>query len=129
MADDLRVLLVSPDLMAVSRIAGLCREQNATLESLRGLGDAPRGGPYDVVLLDLQSLPHDPAVVVARARNLAAGEPDDVAATIVAFGPHVAKDKLQQAHDAGADLVVSRGELLGGFAGLARRWRERPGHA
>ena len=28
----------------------------------------------------------------------------------------------QLARDAGADDVVSRGELLGGFAGLLKRW-------
>jgi len=119
-ADELRMLLVSPDLMAVSRIAGLCREEAATLETLRGLDDTPRGGPFDAVLLDLQSLPQDPTVVVARARALAGQAADGRAAKIVAFGPHVARDRLQRARDAGADLVVSRGELLGGFAGLVR---------
>jgi len=52
----LKILLVSPDLMATSRLAGLCREAGASLETLRSLGDAPHGGPHDVVLLDLQAL-------------------------------------------------------------------------
>jgi Mce-associated membrane protein len=43
---------------------------------------------------------------------------------LVAFGPHVAKERLAQAQAAGADAVVSRGELLGGFATLVRRWTE-----
>lgn len=124
MADDLKILLVSPDLMATSRLAGLCRESGATLETLRSLADSPHGGPPDVVLLDLQALSEDPAVVVTRARVMAAGtETSDRAATIVAFGPHVARERLALARDAGADDVVSRGELLGGFAGLLRRWR------
>lgn len=125
MADELKILLVSPDLMATSRLAGLCREAGASLETLRSLGDTPHGGPPDVVLLDLQSLAEDPAVVVTRARAVAA-RPEQAAGpgpTIVAFGPHVARERLALARDAGADDVVSRGELLGGFAGLLRRWR------
>jgi hypothetical protein len=126
MAAELKLLLVSPDLMATSRIAGLCREVGATLETIRTLADSPHGGPHDVVLLDLQSLSEDPAVVVNRARMLvdARGSAGAVEpAAIVAFGPHVARERLALARDAGADDVVSRGELLGGFAGLLKRWR------
>jgi hypothetical protein len=124
MACDLKILLVSPDLMATSRIAGLCREAGAALETIRSLGESPHGGPHDVVLVDLQSLSEDPAVLVTRARMLvdagsAAGAPP---AAVVAFGPHVARERLALARDAGADDVVSRGELLGGFAGLLKRW-------
>lgn len=123
-AADLRILLVSPDLMATSRLAGLCREAHATLETLRTLGDLPHGGPFDIVLLDLQALAEDPAVIVTRARTVvsAANQADGRSATIVAFGPHIARERLDLARDAGADDVVSRGELLGGFAGLLRRW-------
>lgn len=125
MTGDLKVLLVSPDLMATSRIAGLCREAGASLETIRSLGDSPHGGPHDVVLVDLQSLAEDPAVVVTRARMLVDAGPaaDGPPAVIVAFGPHVARERLALARDAGADDVVSRGELLGGFAGLLKRWR------
>ncbi len=126
MAAEAKILLVSPDLMATSRLAALCREAGASLETLRSLSDSPHGGPHDVVLLDLQTLAEDPAVVVTRARSVAAnGAVDrDRPARIVAFGPHVARERLALARDAGADDVVSRGELLGGFAGLLRRWRE-----
>jgi CheY-like chemotaxis protein len=126
MPDELKVLLVSPDLMATSRIAGLCREAGATLETLRALTDIPHGGPHDVILLDLQAIVEDPAIVVTRARTLISGQPSAPTGqrpTIVAFGPHVARERLALARDAGADDVVSRGELLGGFAGLIRRWR------
>ena len=123
----LKILLVSPDLMATSRIAGLCREAGASLETLRSLADVPHGGPHDVVLLDLQALAEDPAVVVTRARVLASRQrlvDGERRLTIVAFGPHVARERLALARDAGADDVVSRGELLGGFAGLLRRWQD-----
>jgi len=118
-----KILLVSPDLMATSRIAGLCRESGASLETLRSLADSPHGGPYDVVLLDLQAVAEDPAVIVTRAQVLAGGAGSGgTGPKIVAFGPHVARERLALARDAGADDVVSRGELLGGFAALLRRW-------
>ena len=124
MEDELKILLVSPDLMSTSRIAGLARTVSGQLETLRSLDDAPRGGPYDLVLVDLQTVAGDPAVVVARVRAIietqrsAAGRE----AKLVAFGPHVARERLAEARAAGADDVVSRGELLGGFSGLVKRW-------
>ena len=129
LATDLRILLVSPDLMATSRIAGLCREAGATLATLRNLGDPPPVGPFDLALLDLQSLADDPAVIVARTRSVVAAQnqADGRQAMVVAFGPHVAKERLGLARDAGADDAVSRGELLGGFAGLLRRWLPNQG--
>ena len=118
------ILLVSPDLLSTSRIAGLAREAGGRLETLRSL-DAPLpGGPYDLILLDLQAVSGDPAVLVARV--LAIVEPQRAqsgkAARLVAFGPHVAKDRLDQAKAAGADASVSRGELLGGFPAIVKRW-------
>jgi CheY-like chemotaxis protein len=124
MTDPIRILLVSPDLLSTSRIAGLARPLPAQLETLRSLDDPLPGGPYDLMLLDLQTVAGDPAVVVTRVRGLieaqrvAAGKD----AKLVAFGPHVAKERLAQAQAAGADAVVSRGELLGGFAALVHRW-------
>jgi CheY-like chemotaxis protein len=123
-----KILLVSPDLMATSRIAGLCREAGASLETLRSLADAPHGGPYDVVLLDLQAVSEDPAVIVTRAQSLTGTRGAASAGPgpqIVAFGPHVARERLALARDAGADDVVSRGELLGGFPALVKRWLGR----
>jgi hypothetical protein len=40
----------------------------------------------------------------------------------VAFGPHVHRQRLDDAVAAGADEAVSRGELLGSFPALVRRW-------
>jgi len=52
-----------------------------------------------------------------RAGLLAAGD-------IVVYDPHPpARERLAAAHAAGADDVVSRGELMGGFAALFRKWR------
>jgi hypothetical protein len=49
-------------------------------------------------------------------------EPAERPGRVVAFGPHVAGDRLRAAVAAGCDEAVSRGELLGGFASLLRRW-------
>ena len=113
----LRMLLISSDLMASSRLAGAVQSVGATLETLAGAAGVPRGEAFDLVLLDLQSLPADPASLVARAREL--GGPT---ARVVAFGPHVWKDRLDAAVAAGADEAVSRGEVMGDVAAVIRRW-------
>lgn len=118
------ILLVSPDLLSTSRIAGLVRPEGGRMETLRSLDDPLPGGPYRMVLLDLQALAGDPAVLLTRLRTKL--EPQRTAAgegpALVAFGPHVARERLEQAKAAGADAVVSRGELLGGFPAIYRRF-------
>jgi hypothetical protein len=120
----LRILLVSPDLMSTSRIAGLARPLGGQVETLRSLDAQPQGGPFDLVLVDLQGLAGDAAVIVSRVRAVLAGHATqgEVPVRIVAFGPHVHKQRLDDAQAAGALAAVSRGELLGSFAGLVNRW-------
>lgn len=115
-----RILVVSSDLLAGSRLAGLATAAGARLDQ-RGTA-AFDDGPYDLVLLDLQgrSGPLDPLVVAAR--SAVAGAPAGRGGRVVAFGPHVAGARLGEAVEAGCDEAVSRGELLGGFASLLRRW-------
>jgi len=122
--DGPQILLVSPDLLSTSRIAGLAREAGGRMETLRSLDDPLPGGPYDLVLLDLQAVVGDPAVLVTRVLAIIESQrtQTDKAARLVAFGPHVAKDRLDQAKEAGADAAVSRGELLGGFPAIVSRW-------
>jgi hypothetical protein len=124
MAEAPNILLISPDLLATSRIAALARPLSARLETLRSLDDEPREGPFDLVLLDLQSLAGDAAVIVARALKLVERQVEGTGrvAKLVAFGPHVHKERLADAVAAGADAAVSRGELLGSFPGLVKRW-------
>lgn len=122
--DGPHILLVSSDLMSTSRMAGLVREVGGRLDTLRSLDAALPGGPYDMVLLDLQALQGDPSVLVKRCLGLLEPQRSTAAkiARLVAFGPHVAKDRLDRAKDAGADAAVSRGELLGGFPAIVTRW-------
>ena len=51
-----QILLVSPDLLSTSRIAGLAREAGGRLATLRNLDDPLPSGWYDLVLLDLQGV-------------------------------------------------------------------------
>jgi CheY-like chemotaxis protein len=124
MTNEMRILLVSPDLLSTSRIAALARPLPARVETLRSLDDEPREGPFDLILLDLQALAGDAAVIVARAVKLVEQQVAGAgrAPKLVAFGPHVQKERLADAVAAGADEAVSRGELLGSFPGLVKRW-------
>jgi hypothetical protein len=124
MDEQRQILLVSPDLMSTSRIAGLARSANARLETLRSLDETPKSGPFAIALIDLQALDGDAAVLVSRVRAILETLPAqaDAPFRLIAFGPHVHKQRLEDATAAGADAAVSRGELLGGFAGLINRW-------
>jgi DNA-binding NarL/FixJ family response regulator len=125
MPQPLQILLISPDLMSTSKLAGLTRQADGLLETLRSLEDTPRGSHYDVVLLDVQAFADDPAVLVARVLGLLDGLPEKKPpARLIAFGPHVHKQRLDEAVAAGVDEAVSRGELFGGFPSLIRRWTE-----
>jgi hypothetical protein len=124
MAEGPRILLVSPDLMAISRLASLARQAGGSLESLRSLDAGPREDGYDLVLVDLQGMAEDPALLVSRVRTMVPGRTrtgSQAGPRVVAFGPHVATARLEQARAAGADEAVSRGELLGGFPAVLRR--------
>lgn len=114
----LTVLLVSPDLMVTSRLAGLAREVPARIETLRSL-DGAVTGPRNcrLAVIDLGAIDGDPAVTIAKVRSVVGAD-----VVVAAFGPHVARQRLDDARAAGAEHVVSRGELLGAFASLVRRW-------
>lgn len=110
-----RILLVTTDLMASSRIAAAAERLGHTLDVRAAGATADDTGGYDVVLIDVQAFP-DPKTAIDRGRK-AAG----VGGTLVAFGPHVWRDRLEAAVAAGADLAASRGEVLDGLAGLLER--------
>ena len=119
----LKILLISPDLMSTSKLAGLAKEAGGLLETLRSLSEQPRSKHYDLVLLDIQAFQEDPAVLVAKVRLLLDSiSQKDTSMKLIAFGPHVHKQRLDDAVAAGVDEAVSRGELFGGFPALLRRW-------
>ena len=110
-----RILLVSSDLMASSRLAGVARGLGDALDVRASLAAVATDASYDVVLIDIQSCP-DPAAAIARAREamVATGH-------VVAFGPHVWKERLDAAVEAGADTAATRGEVMEGLAALLNR--------
>lgn len=126
MATDCRgpvsILLVSSDLMVSSRIAGAAAPIPATVESI-GPAAAPRGGPYDVIVVDLDAAGRGASELVSRAKAIADAQADLRPAKIVAFGPHVAVDRLAEASAAGADLVVTRGEAMQSLPAVVNRVR------
>ncbi len=109
--------------MSTSKLAGLAKEAGGLLETLRNLSEQPRSKKYDLVLLDIQAFREDPAVLVAKVRFLLDSiSQKGVSIKLIAFGPHVHKQRLDDAVAAGVDEAVSRGELFGGFPALLRRW-------
>ena len=110
-----RILLVSSDLMASSRLTGVASGLGDTLDVRASLAVAAADAPYDVVLIDIQSCP-DPATAIAHGRQAAGA-----AGRVVAFGPHVWKDRLDAAVAAGADAAATRGEVMEGLAALLDR--------
>ena len=118
----LSILLVTSDLMVASRIAGAAGPIPATVESIGPAAD-PKGGPYDVIVVDLQTAGRGATELVSRVKTIAAAQAHLRPAKIVAFGPHVAIDRLAEAQAAGADLVVTRGEALQSLPAVVNRVR------
>ncbi len=125
MADAITILLLSPDLMVSSRIAGLAAAIPATILTLAPAAAAPRSGPFAVIVVDLQVNGQSATALLERAKGVRDGQTaaGGQRAAIIAFGPHVAVDRLTEAATAGADLVVSRGELLGALPAVVERVR------
>ncbi|MBM4011263.1 MAG: DNA-binding response regulator [Planctomycetes bacterium] len=112
-----KILLVSSDLLASSRLGGVARAAGHTLD-VAAPASFPAATDYDLVLVDIQACP-DPAAVIARSRTAAP------AGRVLAFGPHVWKERLEQAVQAGADAAVTRGEVLEGLAAILDRFAPR----
>jgi len=122
----LRMLVVSADLLGTSQFAGLAARIPATFETLASPAGQPRGEAFDLLVLDLAS-PRPAATLVAEARSLLdAHQPANGRSRLVAYGPHVARERLEEARRAGADLVVSRGQIFGDLPGIvASLWPDR----
>lgn len=112
-----RILLMSSDLLASSRLAGAARAGGDLLD-VASPAAVPTAADYDLVLIDIQACP-DPGTAIARGREAAP------AGKVVAFGPHVWKERLEQALQAGADAAATRGEVLEGFAAILDRFAPR----
>lgn len=103
------ILYSAADLLWSTRIRstadnlGIPARPARNLEMLQArLADSPVRG----FVVDLEGA--DPIPLIAYLRRPDAG-PTERAVRIVAWGPHVAIDKLQAAKEAGADAVMARG--------------------
>jgi len=118
-------LLLSDDLIFVSRIAGTARSLGLDIQSARSSADllarAQAQAPA-CILLDLQNPGLDIAGVVGKLKG--ASSP-----FIVGYGSHVDTDSLKAARAAGCDLVLPRSKFVETLAAELPRWMqgfERP---
>lgn len=94
--------------MAASMLEGPVRSASAELQvaSPAGAAAAAQAKSPALVIVDLGSPIADVAGLLQSIRDAHSN------ARLVAFGPHVHREKLQQAQDAGCDRVMSRGEFF-----------------
>jgi DNA-binding NarL/FixJ family response regulator len=115
-------LALISDLMMQSQVSGAAARTAVSLEIVASvealLSKAQQAAPR-LVILDLSHPGIDPAQLVPQLKEII---PQD--ATLLAFGPHVHKNLLSAAAEAGCDPVISRGqfhgqmdEILKSFAG------------
>jgi DNA-binding response OmpR family regulator len=106
----MNVVLLSGDLMTVSRVEGAAKQMGATTQAVANANRAAElclASDVSWLIVDL-SLPElDIAALVSQVKAA-----DESAMRIIAFGPHVHEERLATARDAGCDLVVSRGEFF-----------------
>jgi len=88
---------------ATGHTSRIVRRPEAVLDALAGA---------DLVVVDLDLATGDAIEAVRAAR--------DAGIAVVAYGGHVAVDRLQAARDAGADSVFTRGEFVRALPDLLR---------
>lgn len=106
------ILYLAADLLWASKIKGTADALGVPARPVRTMDMLEaRLADCDVkaLLLDLDK-PEEAMQMIARLRGDAATDKDK-SIRLVAWGPHVAKDLLQQARTAGADEVLTRGAM------------------
>lgn len=109
------ILYAAADLIWASKIKatadamGLAARPVRTMEMLEArLADTPE---IKALLVDLDK-GQEGLDLIARLRDAAKGAgPRERAIRVLAWGPHVAKDLLQAARDAGANDIMTRGSF------------------
>ncbi len=109
-------LLFSSEVLAAASAQGLSLQTVSSTEQLlrRAADNPPR-----VVLVDLSLPGLDISQVVGQLRQLSAPP-----RAVVAYGPHVHTAKLEAAHRAGCDKVLSRGQLSRDMAEVLRELKQ-----
>jgi CheY-like chemotaxis protein len=106
----MNVVLLSGDLTVLPRVEAAAARLNATVltaAASKQAIDACREKPESVLIIDLASPQFDLGGLVQALRS--SGESP---AWIIAFGPHVHEERLNEARQAGCDEVISRGQFF-----------------
>lgn len=112
------IALIS-DLLLQSQLAGASARSGAAVTfagSIEALLDQVEGVQPRLVILDLGNASLEVAQLLPTLKSLAPQ------ATILAFGPHVHRQRLQAAADAGCDVVMSRGAFHADMDGVLTRF-------
>ncbi len=124
-----RILGAVDDLMFSSRIAAAAQALGARWQKVASLGDATAaaeaaqadGGRAALILIDLNWRGGDPLALVRDLRST----PAFGTTPIVAFGSHVAADRLDAARAAGCDLALPNSALSSGLPALLSRYLQK----
>lgn len=107
----MHIVLVSGDLMVMSRVAGAASQPGHELTTVaddRTAIESCQNRAAAMLIVDLSTPSLNVAELVAGVKRCGG-----VAPIVIAFGPHVHEEKLAAARDAGCDRVLSRGQFLG----------------
>jgi len=103
------VLLLSTDLMVVSKLQAAARDRDLACQAVSNpeqLFSTVESNATELVIVDLSVAGLDVAAVIGRLKQMSTSP-----GKVLAFGPHVHEAKLQAAAQAGADSVLSRGQF------------------
>jgi len=105
--NELRVVLFSTDLLLVSSVSGAAASAGLPFSSVStGQELAEKIAASDCVLcLDLNAGHGNPMMLRHEI-------PNEILQRAIAFGPHVHKERLEQAQQAGFGKVMSRGQFV-----------------
>jgi DNA-binding response OmpR family regulator len=113
------VVLLTGDLLAMSRVAGAAARSGVTLLTASTAQQAAslcKSHAVDLLIVDLTTPSLDVAGLVVAVKSVANAAPKTVA-----FGPHVHEERLAAARDAGCDHVVSRGQFFSQLDAILQR--------
>ncbi len=113
-------LLVSSDLMLSSQASGAASRAGCELRVVTNIAaglEILSQQAIALVMLDLGTPGNEPAEVVPTLRAATENE-----LAIVSFGPHVHKQRLEAARQAGCDMVISRGQFHSQAEEILRRY-------
>jgi CheY-like chemotaxis protein len=117
------LLYFAADLLWATRIKALANDLGLAARPVRNLemlhARLAEGGVRGVVV-DLDA-PEVALQLIARLKGEGASE-QERAIRVLAWGPHVQKDLFQQARDAGADEVMTRGAFDHALAEILTRF-------